>query len=93
MSIFAEISRSKVSGGTVSDWRLRNPDGRGPYTYVDDLIRWLNKTFLNRDWQWPTRKSEEDSSEEDSEVRAFDETKRTQLIENWWNRSDNFRKS
>jgi hydrophobic/amphiphilic exporter-1 (mainly G- bacteria), HAE1 family len=23
------------------------------HTYVDDLLRWLNKTFLNRDWEWP----------------------------------------
>jgi hydrophobic/amphiphilic exporter-1 (mainly G- bacteria), HAE1 family len=23
------------------------------HTYVDDFIRWLNKTFLGRDWQWP----------------------------------------
>ncbi|MBC8134686.1 MAG: efflux RND transporter permease subunit [Fibrella sp.] len=22
------------------------------HTYVDDFIRWLNKTFLNRDWEW-----------------------------------------
>lgn len=23
------------------------------HTYVDDLTRWLNRTFLNRDWHWP----------------------------------------
>ncbi|HZO91685.1 MAG TPA: efflux RND transporter permease subunit [Chthonomonadaceae bacterium] len=23
------------------------------HTYVDDLIRWLNKTFLGREWHWP----------------------------------------
>jgi hydrophobic/amphiphilic exporter-1 (mainly G- bacteria), HAE1 family len=23
------------------------------HTYVDDFIRWLNKTFLGRDWHWP----------------------------------------
>lgn len=23
------------------------------HTYVDDFTRWLNRTFLNRDWRWP----------------------------------------
>ena len=23
------------------------------HTYVDDFIRWLNRTFLNREWSWP----------------------------------------
>jgi len=23
------------------------------HTYVDDLNRWMNKTFLNREWRWP----------------------------------------
>lgn len=23
------------------------------HTYVDDFIRWLNRTFLNREWHWP----------------------------------------
>ena len=23
------------------------------HTYVDDFIRWLNRTFLNREWEWP----------------------------------------
>ena len=23
------------------------------HTYLDDLVRWLYKTFLNRDWNWP----------------------------------------
>ena len=23
------------------------------HTYVDDFIRWLNKTFLGREWHWP----------------------------------------
>jgi hydrophobic/amphiphilic exporter-1 (mainly G- bacteria), HAE1 family len=31
------------------------------HTYVDDFIRWLNKTFLGRDWHWPvTAPSEEE---------------------------------
>jgi HAE1 family hydrophobic/amphiphilic exporter-1 len=23
------------------------------HTYVDDVVKWLNKVFLNRDWEWP----------------------------------------
>jgi len=26
------------------------------HTYVDDFIRWINKTFLGRDWEWPVNK-------------------------------------
>ena len=30
------------------------------HTYVDDLTRWLNKTFLDRDWHWPVTETEEE---------------------------------
>ncbi|MCW3052925.1 MAG: multidrug efflux transporter [Chthonomonadales bacterium] len=30
------------------------------HTYVDDLTRWLNKTFRNRDWHWPVTEPESD---------------------------------
>jgi hypothetical protein len=23
------------------------------HTFVDDFIRWLNKTFRGREWEWP----------------------------------------
>jgi HAE1 family hydrophobic/amphiphilic exporter-1 len=29
------------------------------HTYVDDFIRWLNKTFLHRDWTWPINTDDE----------------------------------
>lgn len=29
------------------------------HTYVDDFTRWFNKTFLNRDWQWPVTETSE----------------------------------
>lgn len=29
------------------------------HTYVDDFIRWLNRTFLKREWHWPTREDED----------------------------------
>jgi HAE1 family hydrophobic/amphiphilic exporter-1 len=25
------------------------------HTYIDDLIRWLNRVFLRREWEWPAR--------------------------------------
>lgn len=25
------------------------------HTFVDDLVKWLNRTFLNRQWEWPIR--------------------------------------
>ena len=25
------------------------------HTYIDDLIRWLNRVFLKRDWEWPVQ--------------------------------------
>jgi HAE1 family hydrophobic/amphiphilic exporter-1 len=30
------------------------------HTYLDDLVRWLNKTFLGRDWQWSVTESPTD---------------------------------
>ena len=37
------------------------------HTYVDDLVRWSNRTFLNRDWRWRTTgaQAESDSPTED----------------------------
>jgi len=28
------------------------------HTYVDDIIRWVNKTFLGREWHWPVSTEE-----------------------------------
>src|SRR5262249_27722572 len=41
------------------------------HTFVDDLIRWLNKTFRGRDWHWPvTRGDEEGEADEEDEPVA-----------------------
>jgi HAE1 family hydrophobic/amphiphilic exporter-1 len=32
------------------------------HTYVDDFIRWLNKTFLGRDWHWPVTQPPEEET-------------------------------
>jgi hydrophobic/amphiphilic exporter-1 (mainly G- bacteria), HAE1 family len=29
------------------------------HTYVDDLVKWLNRVFLRRDWEWPVVTREE----------------------------------
>jgi HAE1 family hydrophobic/amphiphilic exporter-1 len=33
------------------------------HTFVDDFIRWLNKTFLGRDWHWPVTQQPEEQVE------------------------------
>jgi HAE1 family hydrophobic/amphiphilic exporter-1 len=30
------------------------------HTFTDDVIRWVNKVFLGRDWKWPVRAPEEE---------------------------------
>ena len=25
------------------------------HTYMDDILKWLSKTFLNREWTWPVQ--------------------------------------
>ena len=42
-----------VVGGLISGTILSLFDIPIMHTYVDDVVRWLNKTFLNRDWTWP----------------------------------------
>ncbi len=42
-----------VVGGLIMGTILSLFDIPIMHTYVDDLIRWSNKTFLNRDWTWP----------------------------------------
>ncbi len=32
------------------------------HTYVDDFIRWMYRTFLNRDWHWPVTAAGEPGS-------------------------------
>ena len=28
------------------------------HTFTDDVVRWFNKIFLNRDWSWPVQAAE-----------------------------------
>ncbi|MBV6459427.1 MAG: Multidrug resistance protein MdtB [Fimbriimonadaceae bacterium] len=42
-----------VVGGLIMGTILSLFDIPIMHTYVDDFIRWLNKTFLGREWSWP----------------------------------------
>ncbi len=48
-----------VVGGLISGTILSLLDIPIMHTYVDDGVRWLNKTFLNREWTWPARGEED----------------------------------
>ena len=50
-----------VVGGLISGTILSLFDIPIMHTYVDDFVRWLNKTFLRREWEWPV--TEEDEGE------------------------------
>ncbi|HWA82452.1 MAG TPA: efflux RND transporter permease subunit, partial [Fimbriimonadaceae bacterium] len=41
-----------VVGGLISGTILSLFDIPIMHTYVDDFVKWLNKTFLHRDWEW-----------------------------------------
>ncbi|MDR3690792.1 MAG: efflux RND transporter permease subunit [Fimbriimonas sp.] len=43
-----------VVGGLISGTVLSLFDIPIMHTYVDDFVRWLNRTILKRDWEWPT---------------------------------------
>ncbi len=32
------------------------------HTYLDDFVRWLNKTFRGKDWQWPVTEPDDSAS-------------------------------
>jgi hydrophobic/amphiphilic exporter-1 (mainly G- bacteria), HAE1 family len=40
------------------------------HTFTDDVVRWVNKIFLNRDWKWPVRVAEK---EEEGKSDALEE--------------------
>lgn len=48
-----------VVGGLISGTILSLFDIPIMHTYVDDFVRWLNKTFLSREWSWPVTDTEE----------------------------------
>jgi len=44
-----------ILGGLIMGTVLSLFDIPIMHTYVDDLIKWLNRRFLHRKWEWPTR--------------------------------------
>jgi HAE1 family hydrophobic/amphiphilic exporter-1 len=40
------------------------------HTYVDDFIRWLNRTFLNREWVWESHDGDTEPRGEDDETEG-----------------------
>ena len=48
-----------VVGGLIVGTVLSLFDIPIMHAYMDDLTRWLNKTFLNREWKWPVVNEED----------------------------------
>ncbi|MFI5385021.1 MAG: efflux RND transporter permease subunit, partial [Fimbriimonadales bacterium] len=61
-----------VVGGLISGTILSLFDIPIMHTYVDDFVRWLNKTFLRRDWQWPVTESDEATPAADGQPPTAD---------------------
>jgi len=47
-----------VIGGLIVGTILSLFDIPIMHTYIDDLIKWLNRVFLKRDWEWPVSSGE-----------------------------------
>ncbi len=50
-----------VVGGLIVGTILSLFDLPIMHTYVDDLTRWLHRTFLGREWSWPVTESDENA--------------------------------
>jgi len=61
-----------VVGGLIMGTILSLFDIPIMHTYVDDFIRWSNRTFLNREWNWtpPDGHVEEHSSSGQSSTQT-----------------------
>jgi hydrophobic/amphiphilic exporter-1 (mainly G- bacteria), HAE1 family len=58
-----------IVGGLIAGTILSLFDIPIMHTYVDDFVKWLNKTFLGRDWEWPKLEAgAEDPDESKPEV-------------------------
>jgi HAE1 family hydrophobic/amphiphilic exporter-1 len=62
-----------VVGGLIVGTILSLFDIPIMHTYVDDFIRWLHRTFLDREWHWPVREAPADEEPpEESTIRDRD---------------------
>jgi HAE1 family hydrophobic/amphiphilic exporter-1 len=67
-----------VVGGLISGTVLSLFDIPIMHTYVDDFVKWLNRTFRGREWEWPKTEAGEEDPDEDHPPLALPptETKR-----------------
>ena len=63
-----------VVGGLLVGTTLSLFDIPIMHTYLDDLVRWLNKTFLDRDWRWPVTSAGETQTDPESPALTEGET-------------------
>lgn len=62
-----------VVGGLIVGTILSLFDLPIMHTYVDDFTKWLHRTFLGREWEWPVTQSDEDAEVlENDAQRGFD---------------------
>lgn len=62
-----------VVGGLISGTILSLFDIPIMHTYVDDFVKWLNKTFRGKDWEWPKTESGEEDPDPDHPPVALPE--------------------
>jgi HAE1 family hydrophobic/amphiphilic exporter-1 len=62
-----------VCGGLIAGTVLSLFDIPIMHTYVDDFIRWLQRTFMNREWSWPVIESDDENFENYDESDAYAE--------------------
>lgn len=53
-----------VVGGLIAGTILSLFDIPIMHTYIDDLVKWLNRTFRGREWEWPRQDGEDDHADE-----------------------------
>jgi len=56
-----------VVGGLLVGTALSLLDIPIMHTYVDDFVKWLNRTFLGREWEWPVTEPPEEAPEPERE--------------------------
>jgi hydrophobic/amphiphilic exporter-1 (mainly G- bacteria), HAE1 family len=59
-----------ILGGLIAGTLLSLLDVPIMHTFVDDFIRWLNKTFRGHDWHWPMAPSEQGSANHPEDGRS-----------------------
>jgi HAE1 family hydrophobic/amphiphilic exporter-1 len=50
------------------------------HTFTDDVVRWVNKVFLGREWRWPVRDTESGDAAEGSVSEASAPAEGAQVV-------------